>query len=891
MPAERSLPTGTLTFVFTDIEDSTKHVQHFGTAAWGEVLGDHGRIIRTAFDAHGGTGIRTEGDAFFYVFVHATEALAAVVEAQRHLAFHTFPHGAAVRVRIGLHTGEASVGTSESGIDYVGYDVHRAARIAAAGHGGQVLLSETTQALIRDALPTGVSLTNLGAHRFKDLSRAEIVWQLVVPGLPEKFPRLRALEAVPHNLPVQLTSFVGREDAIADGLRLLESSRLLTLTGPGGTGKTRLSLQIAAQIANQFSGGVTFVPLATITDPDHVGPAIVQALGLDDGVPIPAQDRLTSYLESRDTLLVLDNFEQVLDAASLVADLLRGCPRLKVLTSSRAPLRITGEQELPVAPLALPDPRAALTPETVTQFEAVRLFIERAVAVRPGFQVTNDNAPAVAEICARLDGLPLAIELAAARVRLLPPAAILARLEHRLGLLQSGARDLPARQQTLRGAIDWSYDLLDPPSRRLFARLAVFAGGCTLDDAEAVCAEGLGADFFEVVSGLCDHSLVRRDEAEHVPRLFMLETIREYASERLAAEPDAGDVRRRHVTRYLELTKTAEPHFLGTDRKQWLTRLEREHDNLRAALDHALSIAEASRAMELCGMLWRFWQMRGHLAEGRRYTDAALALPDASAHAGERERALEGAGGIAYWQGDLEATRSYYGEAVDLARASGDKKRLANALYNYSFTGWMAASKTDDLAHVLENEAFKARRGILEEALSIARETGDSQTIARVLWGLAMVHHENGDTPGAIPILDECAQRFRDVGDLFGLAWALHTQGNVHVRLGHYDVARRAYQEQLEILAEASDAPGATVALADYAELLLEEGNRAGAFRLYAASAAMRKAFGAHLATIADTMQGRSIQPRPGDEDAWNAGLHMSLEEAIRFALADGTER
>jgi tetratricopeptide (TPR) repeat protein len=294
--------------------------------------------------------------------------------------------------------------------------------------------------------------------------------------------------------------------------------------------------------------------------------------------------------------------------------------------------------------------------------------------------------------------------------------------------------------------------------------------------------------------------------------------------------------------------------------------------------------------MELCGTLWRFWQMRGHLAEGRRYTDAALALPDAIAHASERELALEGAGGIAYWQGDLDATRVYYGEAVDLARASGDKKRLANALYNFSFTGWASATK-NDLAHVQATEAFKARRGILEEALSVARETGDSQTIARVLWGLAMVHHETGDSPGAIPILDECARRFREAGDLFGLAWALHTQGNVHVRLGHRDVARRAYQEQLEILAEAADTPGLTVALADYAELLLEEGNRAGAFRLYAASAAMRKASGAQLATIADTMQGRSIQPRPEDEEAWNLGLHMSFEEAVRFALDDGTGR
>ena len=467
-----------------------------------------------------------------------TAAIAAVAAAQRALAAHVFPDNAVIRVRMGLHTGEASLGSEATGADYVGYDVHRAARIASAGHGGQVLLSEPVSLLVRDALPAGVTLRELGEHRFKDLGRPERVLQLVIDGLPADFPPIRSLNAVPNNLPMQVTSFVGREREIAEGVKLFQQARVLTLTGPGGTGKTRLSLQIAAQVAHQFPGGVTFVALAPISDPELVAPAIVEAMHLEAG-SAPPRDRLLQHFRDRQALLVMDNFEQVLAAATLVADLIRACPGLKVIASSRGPLRISGEQEMPVPPLALPDPGAPA--ERVSQYEAVRLFIERAVAVKPGFAVTNENAPAVAEICARLDGLPLAIELAAARIKLLPPAAILTRLQSRLGLLQSSARDLPDRQKTLRGAIAWSHDLLDEPGRRLFARLAVFAGGGELDDVEAICGgDDLGIDVLDGLEALVDQSLVRQEEHDGEARAIMLETIREFALEQLAAEPRRG---------------------------------------------------------------------------------------------------------------------------------------------------------------------------------------------------------------------------------------------------------------------------------------------------------------------------------------------------------------
>ena len=420
------LPAGTLTFVFTDIEGSTRLVQALGEARFNAVLEDHGRLVAGAFDAEGGHRVRMEGDSFFYVFERATAAVAAVAAAQRALAAHVFPDNAVIRVRMGLHTGEASLGSAATGADYVGYDVHRAARIASAGHGGQVLLSEPVSLLVRDALPAGVTLRDLGEHRFKDLGRPERVLQLVIDGLPADFPPIRSLNAVPNNLPMQVTSFVGREREIAEGVKLFQQARVLTLTGPGGTGKTRLSLQIAAQVARPVPGRRHVRRAGPDQRSRAGGPG---DRGRDAPRSRAAPRRATgccSIFATEQALLVMDNFEQVLAAATLVADLIRACPGLKVIASSRGPLRISGEQEMPVPPLALPDPGAPA--ERVSQYEAVRLFIERAVAVKPGFAVTNENAPAVAEICARLDGLPLAIELAAARVKLLPPAAILTRL-------------------------------------------------------------------------------------------------------------------------------------------------------------------------------------------------------------------------------------------------------------------------------------------------------------------------------------------------------------------------------------------------------------------------------------------------------------------------------
>jgi len=458
------LPTGTVTFLFSDIEGSTRLLQSLGDR-WPPILERHRALLRAAFVEHGGEEVGTEGDSFFVVFPTAPGAVSAAAAAQRALSAEGWSDGVDVRVRIGLHTGEASLAAKT----YVGLHVHRASRIAGVGHGGQVLLSTATHALVEQSLPDAVELRDLGEHRLRDLEHPEHLWQLVIAGIQNEFPPIASLDAIPNNLPNRLTTFLGREHEIGEVSELLARSRLLTLTGPGGTGKTRLSLEIAGRSLAHYSDGVFFVELAWITEPGLVLATVAQALGLPDRGGRSAVNRLIDHIGVRRMLLVLDNFEQVSAAAPSVTELLSACPNITVLVSSRSILHVSGEQEYPVPPLGLPVP-AHLPPLTqLSEFEAVALFIERARSVKPDFAVTNENAPAVAEICVRLDGLPLAIELAAARIRILTPQAMLIRLEHRLGLLAGGSRDLPERQRTLRGAIAWSYDMLDETDRALFA--------------------------------------------------------------------------------------------------------------------------------------------------------------------------------------------------------------------------------------------------------------------------------------------------------------------------------------------------------------------------------------------------------------------------------------
>ena len=594
-----SHPSGTVTFLFTDIEGSTRHWEQQPQAMSNALL-RHDAIMRNAIEANGGYIFKTIGDAFCAAFPTAPQALQAALDAQRALAAEQWPEMTGpVQARMALHTGSAE----ERGGDYFGPPVNRVARLLSAGHGGQTLLSEISSGLVRDVLSPGVTLRDMGEHRLKDLAQTEQIFQVLGPGLPSEFAPLKTLDNHPNNLPLQLTPFIGREKEVETVTeRLLRPEvRLLTLTGPGGTGKTRLALQAAAELAEEFEQGVFFVDLAPITDPGLVGSEIAQALGVQEAPGRPISDTLKEHLRDRRMLLVLDNFEQVVQAAALVPQLMQAAPDIKFVATSRIRLQVRGEHEYSVSPLALPRRKPPPTIEQWTQYDAVCLFIERALALTPDFAITNSNAPAVAEICHRLDGLPLAIELAAARIKILTPQVMLTRLESRLKVLTGGQRDVPARQQTLRGAIDWSYDLLDEGEKQLFRRLAIFQGGRTLEAIEAICnAEGdLEIDVLDGVQSLVDKSLLRQEEGVGgEPRFVMLETIHEYARGKLEGG-EAEAMQRAHAAYYLQLAEETAPLLSRPEATTWFNRLDEEHDNIRAALRWSLDNGEIEMALNL----------------------------------------------------------------------------------------------------------------------------------------------------------------------------------------------------------------------------------------------------------------------------------------------------
>jgi predicted ATPase/class 3 adenylate cyclase len=869
-----SLPTGTVTFFFSDIEGSTKLIQQLGER-YPDVLLAHHTVLRRALAEHGGNELRTEGDSFFIVFGSALDACGGAAAAQKALGEHAWPDGGQVRVRIGLHTGEATL----VGNEYLGLDVHRAARVASAAHGGQVLLSETTRTLVDQGLPAGLSLRDLGVHRLKDLARPERLYQLTIAGLPDAFPALRTLETTPNNLPTQLTSFIGRDDQVREGKQLLARSRLLTLTGPGGTGKTRLSLQIAADVMDLFPDGVYFVPLASVQDPELVPSAIAQALAIATTGSRRPIEALLDHLRDKRTLLVLDNFEQLLPAAPVTTRLLEASPELRVLVSSRAVLRVYGEQEFPVPPLALPDLKALPDLATLSQFEAVRLFIERAVAVKPDFTATNENAPAIAGIGERVDGLPLAIELAAARVKLFSPQALLSRLEKSLSALGSGARDLPGRQQTLRGAIQWSYDLLDEGGRRLLARFSVFARGASLEQVEAVGgpAEELGGDVVEALDRLADQSLLRRLPDFDEPRFLMLQTIREFAADRLEETGEGAAIKDRHLEAFIAVAERAQSHMFGGRRKEWLDRLEMEHDNFRAALDWAIASGNARSALQLSAWLWRFWQMRGHIHEGRARVGQALALPQGSQHPAERLLALEAAGGLAYWQADMDSAQRFYDECLEMTRKTGDKRALANALYNAAFP------------RVVNRSDTAGPRILLEEALPLFRQLGDDGSVARVLWGLGNGYYFEAHYPRARQLLEEAQALSRKVDDRFSLGWALHTHGLASLKTDDVETARKDFLEAVQLFIEAKDVSGLVLQLDNLSQIIRRDGDPARATRLAAAAKAHQQATGTSLGQLLSEQEGRTGREGLSQQDAakiWAEGQALPLDRALEEAVA-----
>jgi predicted ATPase len=694
--------------------------------------------------------------------------------------------------------------------------------------------------------------------------------------LPSDFPPPRTLDARPGNLPAQLTSFIGREQEVAEVKGLLAGARLVTLTGPGGAGKTRLSLQVASELLPEFGEGAFFADLSAVTDAALVPAVVASALGIPEDPERPILEAVERDLRDRELLLVIDNFEQVVDAASAVEELLEAAPKLKVLVTSREGLGIRGEREYVVPPLESPDPARLPDLPTLRRVGAVRLFTERALAASPRFIVTEENAPAVAEITARLDGLPLAIELAATRTKVLTPEQMLPRLQQRLSILTTGARTLPQRQRTLRDAIAWSYELLEPPEQRFFALLAVFNDGWTLEAAEAVCgSDDLGLDVLDGLTSLVDKSLIRRTDAEGDGRFSMLETIREFALERLADSGELEEMRERHAEHVLAFAVEAEPHLTADDQAEWLDRCDAEHANLRAALRWAIDAEAAPPAQEAAGALWRFWQQRGHLAEGRRWLDEILAMPAGQDGTRERSAALTGAAGIAWWQNDRAAAGIFYEEALAIERKLGDPLRIAGALYNEAF---VLAARGD----------IDGAMDLLDETLELYRSTGDERGVARVLVMSVMRDAMAGDWDGVISRIEEVVSIWRSLGDrlqrAFDLVWLAFAYG----RAGRREDARAAALESLELFREVDNDTGVALAFLDLAFLLNWEKRHEDALRMAAVSRSVReRAGGGEMPGFAGLLEGdpaaeaRAELPGETADRAWAEGCAMDVEEAI----------
>ena len=916
-----ALPTGTVTFLFTDIEGSAALWEQHPEAARAALV-QHDALVEQIVARHAGHIVRPRGeaDSRFAVFKHAMEAVAAAAALQGALHAEPWRTSEPLRARIALHTGEADIRAG----NYYSATINRCARLRTAAHGGQTLVSLATQALVRDALPDGLELRDLGEHRLKDLRRSEHIFQLVMHDLPADFPPIQTLDRRLHNLPVQRDPLLGREREVAEIVALLRRPAvgLVTLTGPGGTGKTRLSLQVAAELLGDFNDGVWFVDLAPISDPALVSMAVAQTLDIQEQRTRPLRETLTTHLHGQQLLLVLDNFEQNVAAAPLLTDLLAAAPGLKLLVTSREVLRLSGEQQYGVPPLALPSLERHEPPARLTQYPAVALFVRRAQAVKPDFCLTDENAQAVAAICVRLDGLPLALELAAARVKLFPPQALLARLQHRLTLLTGGARDRTARQQTLRGAIDWSVTLLDAEEQVLFTRLSIFVGGFTLEAAEAVCgADGiLRRSVVDGLAALVDKSLVRQhDDSTGEPSFNLLETIHEYARERLEASGEAEAIQQRHAGYYLALVEAAEAELEGGEQVAWLQRLTVEHDNLRAAFTWSCRTPGTTElSLRFAGALYGFWFRHNHLTEARAWLERALAQPGGSPAA--RTKALFSLAQIADHLDELEWAMALFEESVALFRELGDRIGIARVLLNQGRILYVQGDyeharrlEEESLIHfqelgdragvgvvllslgdvALDQGDLDAARTYFNRARRDSQELGLIARTAGATLSLSRVAHAAGDAAEASRLLDEGLALFRSLGDqmyaggaLLGTAWHVYEQGDGRR-------ATRLFRESLSLLRDVGTNAHRSECLSGLAAASAATGQWVRAARLCGAADATRPALSHALPRNSqaqyrhDLAAARTALGEPAWTAAWSEGGEMSLEQGITFALEE----
>lgn len=863
-----SLPAGTVTLVFTDIEGSTQLLEQL-VDEYATLLAHHHRIVSAAADEHGGRRVDAAGDGLFFSFGTVKGALAACIDAQRALGAHQWPDGVDVRVRMGIHTGEPL----SAATGYVGIDVHRASRICGAGHGGQILVSEATRTLIGSGVPEGVSLRDLGEHRLRGLASPERLYQVLALGLQADFPPVRSLDTLPNNLPRQLSSFVGRDQELADAEARLANASMLTLTGPGGVGKTRLALELGAHLMDSFPDGVWLVELGPVSEDTLVCDTIASALRVKQK---PGSDLLATIIEAlaeRRVLLILDNCEHLIDRVVETADqLMRRCPDLQLLATSREALGIAGESLMAVPSMAMPlTSPAGDDLEALAECDAVRLFIDRARAVLPTFALTHSNAEAVAQICRRLDGIPLAVELAAARVRSLPPQQIAARLDDRFRLLTGGSRTALPRHRTLRAAMDWSFDLLSETERTLLSRLSVFAGSFSLDAAEAICGGGPveSSDVLDLLGHLVDRSLLMPEENSAEARYRMLETIRDYAQERLAGSEEAGEMHGRHRDWFVALVDEArEALFAGPVQATWLERLAHEHDNLRAALRWAHDDPDgADSALSLASGLWRFWEIRGDLAEGSAWLERALARVGGEVSA-RRARALTGAGVLAAQRGNYAAAAAFHEASLVLNRELGNPLAVSAACNNCA-------------SLAVEQGDFGRARQLYTEAIELSRSGGDLQGAAFSLINLADVAARQGEDAEADALYTQSIETFEKFGDQWGIAHASAKLAQAARRRGDLATARTRYGDALAIHRRTGDRRNEARMLASLGDIAAEGGDGPTAEVLYQQSLALRSQLGdrAGMATVLERLAGVAEDRPP------RAVTLIGAAEAIRDAI------
>lgn len=845
-----SLPTGTLTFLLTDMEGSTQLWESYQDKI-ADVLKRHDEIIETAVIQHGGAIVRPrgEGDSRFAVFDRASGALLAADQIQQNFAREIWNIPDPVRVRIALHTGEADFRNG----DYYGPTVNRCARLRSVGNGGQTLVTQATYGLVHESLPEGFGFRYLGEHKLKDVKRPERIYQLISPGLPTDFRPLKIQDHLIQNMPVNLTSFIGREKEILEITHLLDSQRFVTISGPGGVGKTRLALQAASVSMNQFLDGGWFIDLASISNPTSVTDFVIKTLGLREDGYLSALEILLYYFQDKTILLIIDNCEHVLPGViPLIQHLLGGTSNLKILATSREPLGLAGETLWSITPLSTPKMGQEISIKTLLQYEAVALFVERAKAARSDFLLTKENAQAVAQLCTRLDGIPLALEIAAARTRVLSVGDIVERLDNQFNFLISN-QNVPLRQKTLRNLIDWSHELLPENERILFRRLSIFAGGWTLQAAEAVCS-GESLSSFEVLDllvHLIDKSLVITETLQGSTRFRLLETIRQYARERLIESQEENLIARIHATYFTQLAEESSIELWGRNQARWLKQLDAEIDNLRAAQEWMASNKDAHDLLlrMACG-LWRFWRIRGHNQEGRALLEFALAH-NPNAPKSLRAEGLRGAGKLALQLADYEPARAMTQESLALSSELGDKKRIGRSLdtlgeiayyqgdyaqaidFHTKSHGIMSEiGNKEGVANSLRQLGVIARdRGeyqkatkMLEQSLKLCRELEDKILLSKTLNNLGLVKHRLCFYNHATELFEEAVTLYQELNDRLGIANTLQNLGNAARDQGELKRAEPLYEECLKLQQAIGDKRGIAQTMADMAELAFYQG-------------------------------------------------------------------